>query len=164
MTGKLSAAKKLFERSSASRMSLWVLTLAVWISTSIAAFCQESGSADMVPFTSLNRPGTLLTKWRIWNPTFECVLSMVQTAGVFCALAVTASVGSSNRAAAIRTSTNPPGIGMGLSIEYQSQSPRVCSPVLPSSHERQNGVHRHRLLVLVGDLHVPAPHPLAPPP
>src|SRR5260221_9576345 len=160
MTGKVSAAKKLFERRSASRSSLLVLTLAVGISTSMAAFCQESGSADMVPFTSLNRPGTLLTKWRIWNPTFECVLSMVQTAGVFCALAVTRSVGSSSRAAAIRTSTNPPGIGTGLSIEYQSQPPSVCSPVLPPPHQRQNGVHRHRLVILIGDFHIPVHHAL----
>src|SRR5258708_29534799 len=109
MTGKLSAAKKLFERRSASRMSLLVLTLAVWISTSIAAFCQESGSADMVPFTSLNRPGTLLTKWRIWNPTFECVLSLDPTAGVFCALAVSAREGNTNRVECQRDMPKPPG-------------------------------------------------------
>ena len=71
IVGKVSTAKKLGERRSASRRSLCVVMLGVLISTLICALSHDSGSAVMVPLKSANAPRTLLTKWRIWKFTLE---------------------------------------------------------------------------------------------
>src|SRR5450759_2510408 len=111
IVGKLSTAKKLLERRSASRRSLFVVMLVALIWTSICPLCQASGSAVIVPLKSVNEPRTLLTKWRTWKETLEWVLSMFHTAGAAGAgrvVAGTIRVGTSRAAANRRTSTKPP--------------------------------------------------------
>ena len=73
----LAGSKKSADRRWASRCSLWVVIEALSIRT-VDRGLRRIAPGAISPENSVNRPRTLLIRWRTLKPTSECAGSMVQ--------------------------------------------------------------------------------------